>query len=489
MLKHYLVYFTTTNIAIAIAVLLGIVVLVILLPSSKAEKQTAKKSLYKFILKTSTGGQLFFTDPFDNFLIYAGANSGKTKSIGKPILEEYIRHNFAGFIYDYKDFDLTKTANHLITKHNYPHKFYYISFTDMDRTYRTNPINPKVVKDENLFLQLIEDLLTAYMGDGSKKDEWFLGALGIFKGVAITFYYDHPRICTIPHLVNYVCSAGTERVTALLESSHYGRTLGAAFLSAKESPKTQASFLSNLTNYVSSLAFNKNISYVLSGNDFEFNLIDPNNLKLVAIANAFQIESVISPVISLMMSVSARRFTLENQVPFFYFLDEATTFKIADFEKLPSVLREYKCSFTFITQSGAKVEKRYSKLDRSSIEANFGNQFYGKTKDVEALKNYPLIFGKEEKRKISNTKGNSKGGDSRSRTISSQREERYDSNFFTNLQAGEFVGSTAHSNYKDFHLRFKMYQDVEEPLPVVKAVVKSDITNNYLRIVSDVESI
>jgi len=190
-----------------------------------------------------------------------------------------------------------------------------------------------------------------------------------------------------------------------------------------------------------------------------------------------------------MMSVSSRRFSLENKIPFVYFLDEATTFKIADFEKLPSVLREYKCSFTFITQSGAKVEKRYSKLDRSSIEANFGNQFYGKTKDVEALKNYPLIFGKEEKNKVSNTSGSSKGGDSRSRTISTQREERYDSNFFTKLQAGEFVGTTTHSNMRDFHLRFKMYDEEEEALPVVKAVMASDIKNNYLRIVSEIENL
>jgi len=487
-IKQFTDFLTIPHLIIGIVVLLVIVLIVALLPSSKDERQAAKKGPYKFILNTKIG-VLYFTDPFDNFLIYAGANSGKTKSIGKPLLEEYIRHNFAGFIYDYKDFDLTKTAYHLITKHNYPYKFYYISFTDMDRTYRTNPIDPKVVKDENLFLQLIEDLLTAYLGEGSKKDEWFNGALGILKGVAITFYYHYSKICTIPHIVNYVCSAGATRITSLLESSHYGRTLGAAFLDAKESERTQASFLSSLTNYLSSLAFNKNIAYVLSGDDFDFNLIDPENPKLVSIANSFQIENVISPVISLMMSVSSRRFSLENKIPFVYFLDEATTFKIADFEKLPSVLREYKCSFTFITQSGAKVEKRYSKLDRSSIEANFGNQFYGKTKDVEALKNYPLIFGKEDKPKISNTRGNSRGGDSKSKTISSQREERYDSNFFTKLQAGEFVGTTSHSNKRDFNLRFKMYDEVEEPLPIVKPVLASEIVSNYLKIVSEVNAI
>lgn len=138
--------------------------------------------------------------------------------------------------------------------------------------------------------------------------------------------------------------------------------------------------------------------YVLSGNDFDFNLIDPECPKLVVVSNAYQIENLISPVISLMLSISSRRFTLANKVPFFYFLDEATTFRIADFEKLPSVLREYLCSFVFLTQSAAKIEKIYGKYDRSSIESNFGNQFFGRTKDIEALKSYPLVLEKRRGR-------------------------------------------------------------------------------------------
>ena len=38
-----------------------------------------------------------------------------------------------------------------------------------DSTYRTNPIAPAVVGNESLFLQLISDLLTAYMEKDSKK--------------------------------------------------------------------------------------------------------------------------------------------------------------------------------------------------------------------------------------------------------------------------------------------------------------------------------
>ena len=83
---------------------------------------------------------------------------------------------------------------------------------------------------------------------------------------------------------------------------------------------------------------------------------------------------------------------MQNKVPFVYFLDEMTTVKIKNFETLPSVLREYKAAFVLLTQSGAKLENLYGKLDRSSVEANFGNMFLGRTKDVEALKYYPSFL-------------------------------------------------------------------------------------------------
>lgn len=472
-------------IIIGIVVLLAIILIVVFIPSGDKKKP---EEGYKFELLADSGRRITFGDPFDNFLVYGGANSGKTKSVGKPLLEQYIKAHFAMFIYDYKDFDLTKTANHLVKKHNYPYEFYRISFTDMEQTHRTNPIRPSIVGDESLFLQLMDDLLTAYQAKDSKRDEWFNGALGILRGVSIRFFNDYPEICTIPHIVNFICTAGDARLRRFLEGTHQSRALASAFLEAK-SENTQSSYLSSLTNYLSILANNKKVCYVLSGNDFDFNLIDPERPKILSVANAYQIEGLISPVIALMLSISSRRFTLNNKIPFLYFLDEATTFRIPDFEKLPSVLREYKCSFVFLTQSAAKIEKVYGKYDRSSVEANFSNQFYGRTKDIEALKSYPLVFGKEDKEKISKTRGNSRGGDSRSRTVSTQKEERYDTNFFTGLQSGQFVGSAAHSNMKDFCLRFKMYDDQEEALPIIRAVLPSEIEQNYYKIIEDISNL
>ncbi len=449
----------TTTILLILIVSIAVLLLIVMFIPSKKSSNTSNKLKEIFELKAGRKTLKFF-NPYIGFLIYGGAGSGKTKSIAKPLLEQYIKHGFAGFIYDYKDFDLTQTARHLCLKHNYKHKFYSISFTDMNMTYRTNPIAPHVVKDENIFLQLLDDLFLAYIH--GQQNEWTEGAKGVLQGVGYRFFEEIPQYCTIPHIAIFICTAGAENLTAFLEGNVRSRGLASAFLDSKRSPKTQASYLSSLTNILSKLSFNKNVAYVLSGNDFDFNLIDPDSPKLVSVCNSFQIESLISPIISLMLSISSRQFTMKNKIPFFYMLDEATTFKINDFQKYPSVLREYKCSITLLTQSASKIEQLYGKQAKASIESNFGNQFYGRTLDTLAIQAYPLIFGKREQERVSRSKGSTASGNSASTTVSHSKELIYDPNVFTELLAGEFIGRATDANMKTFKLRFSLYQDKEE---------------------------
>lgn len=93
----------------------------------------------------------------------------------QTLMEQYIRSGFAGFIYDFKDFDYTRTAYNLIRKHGYPHEFYYVNFTDMNRTYRFNPLDRRNIKDRTMLMQLMEDVLGALMPPTSKQDEWYTG--------------------------------------------------------------------------------------------------------------------------------------------------------------------------------------------------------------------------------------------------------------------------------------------------------------------------
>ena len=219
-------------------------------------------------------------------------------------------------------------------------------------------------------------------------------------------------------------------------------------------------------------------------------LIDPENPKLFAISNNFSKNSVYAPVIGMLMSISSRQFTMRNKVPFVYFLDEMTTVNIRNFETMPSVLREYKVGFVLQTQSGSKVENQYGRLDRSSVEANFGNQFFGRTKDVESLKYYPMIFGKEEKERRSRSTGKSGGSTNRSVTVSSQKEDIYQGKDFADLEPGEFIGSATRANVSYFKVKLEMYDDRnEEPLPDVRVLEPGELGRNFARILEEVREL
>lgn len=391
------------------------VVSVLLRLSFKGGTESGKGGKALLSLHATDGTIIRYYYWFSNFLVYGGAGSGKTKSIGKPLMEQYIRSGFAGFIYDFKDFDYTRTAYNLIRKHGYPHEFYYVNFTDMNRTYRFNPLDRRNIKDRTMLMQLMEDVLGALMPPTSKQDEWYTGALGILNGVAYRLWDEFPECCTLPHIFNFVMKADTEQLQEFLK---------------------------------------------------------------------------LNDISAMVMSIASRSFSMENRVPFVFILDEMTTFKVRDFEKLPSVLREYGAAFLLLTQSEGKLEKLYSKLDRSSIEANFGNIFLGCTQDVEALKYYPLFFGKYEKEKKSTSSGSSGDGRNSSVTISTQKEEIYESKDFASLEPGEFIGMGNRSNIKGhFRKKFRLFELEEEPLPVVAFRTEKEISDNYTRILKDIERV
>lgn len=440
-------------------------------------------------------GKIEFYYPRDNFLVYGGAGSGKTASVGKPLLEQYIKNHWAGFIYDYKDFDYTKTAYNLINKYDYPYSLYRVSFTDMSRTHRFNPLKKKIIGSETFFFQAMDDFLKASApADVVKNDSggWFNGALGLLKGVGIRFFNfkgEYEKYCTLPHILNFILLATPEQLLAFLEGDMMAKANAGAFVGAGSSERTRDSYRSTLNNYITNLATNKNVCYVLSGDDFDFYLNDPEEPKLFAVSNNFALESLISPIIAMLVPMSTRKIEFGNTVKFAYILDEMTTFRVNDFQGMPSVLREYGASFLIMTQSSSKIESTYGKNDRRSIESNCANLFLGRTKDPDALKYYPMFFGKEEKDKESFSTGSSSGKYNSSVTRSKQKEDVYDSNTFAELKQGEFILSAGQSNVTRLKTRFEMFKLDEKPLPIVNLTTEKEVSQNYEQIWQDVEKI
>ena len=402
-------------------------------------------------------------------------------------MEQYIRSGFAGFIYDFKDFDYTRTAYNLIRKHGYPHEFYYVNFTDMNRTYRFNPLDRRNIKDRTMLMQLMEDVLGALMPPTSKQDEWYTGALGILNGVAYRLWDEFPECCTLPHIVNFVMKADTGQLQEFLKLNDISAMMAGAYLKAEGSEKTQASYVSTLSNYVAKLATNENICYVLTGNDFDFNLINPEHPKLFAISNNYATESVISPVIAMVMSIASRSFSMENRVPFVFILDEMTTFKVREAAFRPARVRGgVPAAHPVRSQVGKTVQQTGQVVHRGEFRKYLPGPHTG-CGGIEIL---PFFFGKYEKEKKSTSSGSSGGGHNSSVTISTQKEEIYESKDFASLDPGEFIGMGNRFNIKGhFRKKFRLLKLEEEPLLVVAFRAEKKISDNYTRILKDIERV
>lgn len=469
------------------------VTLYILLNLKSADENSLKnrKDVIPLVLKTTEGKDLKYFNPTDNFLVYGGANAGKTASIGKPALLEYLKLGYSTFVYDAKEYDYAKTVNGFYSRNNVKSQLYYANFVDPNKSNRFNMIKPVLFKSSTQFEEVLEEFLISLQGKESNESIWFDASVGLFKGVSWIFYKKFPELCTLPHISNFILHRSIEDIVRFLNSDFKAKGYASAFLRVLDSEKTLASVMFNMSTLLSKIANNETICYILSGDDFTFDFTDPNNPISFCVCNSHQISKTLSPIIGALVNISAKQFTSSNTNKVVYCMDEATTFKVPNYEGLPSLLREFNVAFILLTQSASKIEKLYGKLDLNSIHSNFKNKFFGLTGDINAIKMYQQLFEKVENEYVSQSESFGERY-SEGRTTSTRKEFKYDTDFFNHLKPGEFVGLTGDANVNSFHKRFIPYDKSFDR--EIKIIQKELITEQYLEeyhkeLINEVKSI
>lgn len=463
----------------------GVSLLIGLLYSFFESKAASKpnKSIYQIVLQHSKGF-LKFNNPFTGFLVYGGSGSGKTVSVGKPLLSEFMRNNFAMFVYDAKENDYTKTAFWLKKELGYPYPIYNIDFRDLSRSYRFNPIAVNLIEDESE----VEEIAIIIYNCFAKKaalTEWDDKALGVFKGVAYYLYHYYPECFTIPHILNMLTQNEGKVLLKLLKDDPTCKTYAKSLIDSKDSKATMSSILSTLSGVISGFAANKKWCYILTGNDFEFNLTDPKAPKAFFISNTFKFRNQISPFISLLFVMAMKSVDFGNKIPICAFMDEATTFKVQDLEQYPSELREYLLAMVMLTQSPYKIEKVYGKYDRSILETNLQNKFFLRIDEEKAVETITGVFSKKIEKDKSFTQGTSHSNIST--TTRDKEVLRYDRHSFSEMGNGHAVGTATNANIKEFDVKLTPYQGGKlEHNPIVKTVSKKEVEAQYYKIIKEV---
>jgi type IV secretory pathway TraG/TraD family ATPase VirD4 len=439
---------------------------------------------FSFIYHYNNGRKLIIHDIFIGMLGLGGAGAGKTKSITKPTIQNLARLNFAGIIYDFKKFDLTKCAYTQYTKQRSTVSLKFVNFFDVRYSNLINPIDPKFLLNQAYAQQAATTLLTNLMPDVDfSKDPYFLQTASAgLAGMIWRLKVDYPTYCTIPHVVSIFTNVDHMRIARFISMNKDSRMTGASFIDAAASEKTISNVISTLNNALSKLAI-PSVFYVLQDSEFSLKLTDKNEPTMLCISNEQSLAEVYSPIIATIISMSLKLMNGEGNWHGILLADEGMTLKIPNLDNTPATMREYKFGTIILTQDLTQVEGTYNRIGMDKIISNLGNQFYGRVRDPKTAKRYSEMFGKYEKIYTSRTRRSFETG---SQTTSLREVEKFPPHLFTKLKAGEFYGVIGDGNKNEFHGRFDQYTDSEEMIPIIKPYITDrDIIQNKERIIDD----
>src|SRR5680860_969810 len=170
--------------------------------------------------------------------IIASAGSGKTESVVYALLKHLEKFRFCGVIHDYKHFEITEMAYPLFQKDGIA--FHIVSFDDIHA--KVNPIAPRYMEDEEsvneisqvLLENLLEQRETIAMGSSKFFNDAVEGLLG---GMIWKLRTDHPKYCTLPHLIAIYQFLGTKNLIKWLSSNITSKAMADAFISGKDSER------------------------------------------------------------------------------------------------------------------------------------------------------------------------------------------------------------------------------------------------------------
>lgn len=506
----FLVQMTRTTLGVEFSVILGTFPLFIAIFLISKDIYKAKKTPKELLIKQfskkedkdslnfkTSAGVINLANPFRGIYIQGGAGSGKSASIFEPIIKQIAEQEYTGILYDFKSPELTEKvrASYLDSIV----EFRNIDFKNAHQSDRINPISPNYLSKSVIALEYSQTLVNNLIPESIKKaDFWSNTTKMILSGVIWWLKEEHPKYCTIPHAISLLLHTDTktllEEVSKNYEAGGMVATLRQSF--EKEAGNQTAGILSTIQTAIAQLN-SKDVFWILSGNDVDLNLNNPQKPTFLCLGNDSTLPQVYAPVISLIISVAMRQMNKPNQQKSVVLLDEAPTIYIPNIEQIPATARSNKIATIFGVQDFSQLVDNYGQDKAQIILANLGNQFFGRVtngKTAEMVKN---LFSKEDRIFINMNTGTGTGGtivhtqsnQSKGKSETIQERDRVKVSDLINLEPGEFYGIIAEGKPKEF-LKTQFLEDFAENEANEKAsVTEQEMSENYFRIIEEAKSL
>lgn len=436
------------------------------------------KTQYKFNGEWREG-YIPVINPFRATLVLGSQGSGKTYAVLNPAIWQSIFKGYAAVIYDFKFPDLTIEAYNALIKSvaNNPNvfttsdkskpiipEFVIIDFENLKYSNRCNPFEAKYLDTIDDAAQLTKTLMyNLNKGWIKNEDFWAKSAINYltciiwFLRLMEEKYEKLGKICDLPHAIE-LCIQNPTTLLRIMSRYEELSVYTTTFLTALEN-QAGSQIAGQVASAQTSLAplSSKKIYWVMSGNDTDLIVNNPDNPKIICLGNTPTKSNVYGAALSIYTSVMMKMIYKHKKIKCGFFIDELPSMFLMGLDDFIATVRSYKIATWLGIQDFEQLVKGYGQDSAKVIINTCGTIFSGAVNNTTA-ENLSKMFGQTNQTKISS--GISKG--EMNLNHSNNLQSLVPASKISTLSQGNFVGKVADNFGEEIDLKlFKSYIHVE----------------------------
>jgi hypothetical protein len=327
-------------------------------------------------------GWINIINPFRALLVIGTPGSGKSYFVIRHVITQHIEKGFSMFLYDFKYDDLSRIAYNALLRYqdNFKKKpqFYVINFDNPN--HRCNPLEPSMMYDITDATESSRTIMLALNREWIKKQgDFFVESPINFVTAVIWFLrkYQNGRYCTLPHVIELM-QVEYDDLFSILRSEPEIEVLINPFISAylNDAMEQLEGQIASAKICMARLS-SPQLYYVLSGNDFTLDVNNPDDPKIVCVANNPQKQQIYGAVLSLYIARVMRLVNRKNQQKCSLVFDEWPTIYSNGIDTLMATARSNKVATTIGIQDYSQLKKDYGRDQAEVVMSIAGNIISG----------------------------------------------------------------------------------------------------------------
>ncbi len=442
-------------------------------------------------------------NPFRALMVLGTPGSGKSYFVIRHVITQHIKKGFTMFVYDFKFDDLSRIAYNtwLQNKHLYriPPKFYVINFDDLARTNRCNALEPSGMSDITDAAESARTILLGLNREWIKKQGDFFIESPINFLTAVIWYlrkYNDGEFCTLPHVIELM-QADYDSLFTLLRTEKEIEVLINPFVNAYLND-----VMEQLEGQIASAKIamarlsSPQLYYVLSGNDFNLDINNPDDPKIVCMGNNPQKIQIYGAVLSLYVNRLVKQVNKKGKLKSSLVFDEFPTIYLNGIDSLIATARSNKVATCLGIQDFSQLRKDYGREQADVIMNITGNIISGQVTG-DTAKQLSERFGKimQDRESLSINRNDT------SISRSKQLEAAIPPSKISALSSGEFVGlvaddpenkielKTFHCEIQNDHAALKREEGSYREIAPIRKIDSSMVQRNFIQVKQDIQDI